>query len=69
MFDVLDRIAGGKKGAAIGGAAGAAAGAGAVLATSGAEVELAGEHPFTFELTETVEMKLIGPARAPQPKG
>jgi hypothetical protein len=58
---LIGAIAGGKKGAAIGGAAGAAAGAGAVLVTSGKEVEFAVEHPFTFELTATVEMKLIGP--------
>jgi len=57
---LIGAIAGGKKGAAIGSAAGAAAGAGVVLATSGEEVEFAVEHPFTFELTATVEMKLIG---------
>ena len=56
---LIGAIAGGKKGAAVGTAIGASAGTGAVLVTSGEEVEFKIEHLFSFNLKRDVEMKIV----------
>jgi hypothetical protein len=56
---IIGAIAGGGKGAAIGTAVGGGAGTGAVLLTSGKEVEFSSEHLFEFHLQDRVEMRIV----------
>ncbi len=56
---LIGALAGGKKGAAVGTAVGASVGTGAVLATSGEEVEFKIEHLFKFTLERDVEMQIV----------
>ena len=56
---LIGALAGGKKGAAVGTAVGASIGTGAVLATSGEEVEFKIEHLFKFTLEREVEMQIV----------
>lgn len=55
---VIGAIAGGGKGAAIGAAAGAGAGTATVLATRGDELDFKPEHPFDFNLSRDVDIRI-----------
>ena len=56
---LIGALTGGKKGAAVGTAVVASVGTGAVLATSGEEVEFKIEHLFKFTLQRDLEMKIV----------
>ena len=58
---VIGAIAGGKKGAVVGGAVGAGAGTGVVLATRGAEVELAAGTSLTTTLSRPLVVRIRVP--------
>jgi hypothetical protein len=58
---VIGAIAGGKKGAVVGGTVGGAAGTGVVLATRGDEVALAAGTALTTTLTQALVVRVPGP--------
>jgi hypothetical protein len=55
---LIGAIAGGGKGAAIGAAVGAGAGGATVVATRGKELKFEAEHPLSFKLRDSVDVRL-----------